>query len=206
MTKKTLIQILFYGSIWGILEATVGHILHFIPATIAGAIMFPIAGAVLYQAYNRTKSTQSLFYIGIIAAMIKSVNFLLPQLSIYKTINPMISILLESLVVVVVVSFLVSDNKVKKYSALPIASITWRTVFVLWMATLHFTTGLPVPYIGSFNAIFSFVILSGLLSGAIGSLFIYLLNKVQIKLPEFNSNIIFATGLLLVAIFTTYNL
>ena len=206
MTKKIFIQTLFFGSLWGILEATLGHVLHFIPATIAGAVMFPIAGAILYKAYNKTESIQSLFYIGIIAAMIKSVDLLLPQLSIYKTINPMISILMESLVVVLVMSFLVSKNPMKKYSALIIASVSWRSIFVLWMYIVYLNTGMMAPYLATTSGIIDFVIITGLLSGVFASGIIFVLSKVQIKLPDISKNIIFASSLLLIALFTTYTL
>ncbi len=206
MNKKLFTQILFYGSLWGLLEATLGHVLHLIPATIAGSIMFPIAGAILYKAYKKTQSRFALFYIGIVAASIKSVDFLLPQLNIYKTINPMISILLEAMVVVLIVNLLVSPSPTKKYIALPIASITWRTLFISWMGLQFVLTGNQAPYIRSFGAGFEFVVISGLLSGLIASLFIFVLDKVTFKLPELSNKWIYATGLFLIAVLSTYSL
>lgn len=204
MNRKLLVKILFYGSIWGILEATLGHVLHFIPATIAGAIMFPMAGGILYKAYDATKSKASLVYIGAVAAAIKSIDLLLPQFTIYKTINPMISILLESLVVVVVVNMLISSNKVNKYAALPIASVTWRLGFVGWMFFLHTTQGLQVPYIGNMTATMNFVVISGLLSGAIGSVLVFGLDHVKLSFPKLSENIVLATCLFMVALVSTY--
>lgn len=206
MNKKVWIQVLFYGSIWGILEATLGHVLHYIPATIAGAIMFPIAGAVLYKAYDATKSKTALMYVGVVAAAIKSIDLLLPQFTIYKTINPMISILLESLVVVLIVNMLISSNLVNKYSALPIASVTWRLGFVGWMFFLHTTQGLNVPYIGSMTATLNFVVISGLLSGMIGSLFVFGLDHVKLSFPKLRENIALTSCLLLIALVATYML
>ena len=195
MNKKLTIQILFYGSLWGILEAT-----------IAGSIMFPIAGLILYKAYQKTESRQSLFYIGVVAASIKSVDLLLPQLSIYKTINPMISILLEAVVVVLVVNLLISQAPQKKYIALPIASIGWRAIFIAWMGFQYITTGNLAPYITSFAAGFEFVILVGLLSGAIASIGLFVLDEIKFKVPELSSKWMYATGLLIIAIITTYTL
>lgn len=206
MNKKLLVQILFYGSLWGILEATLGHVLHYIPATIAGAIMFPIAGGILYKAYDATKSKGALIYIGMVAAMIKSIDLLLPQFTIYKTINPMISILLESLLVVLVVRMLVSDNMVNKYTALPIASVSWRVVFALWMFFLHTTTGLNVPYIGSVTATLNFVVISGLLSGIMASVLVFGLDKVKFRLPKLSENLVLTTCLFAIALISTYML
>lgn len=206
MNKKIWVQILFYGSLWGLLEATVGHVLHFIPATIAGTIMFPIAGAILYKAYKKTQSRFALFYIGIIAATIKSVDFLLPQLNMYKTLNPMISIVLEAMVVVLIVNLLVSESPAKKYIALPIASVSWRAIFISWMGLQYVLTGNLAPYITSFGAGFEFVVISGMISGLIASIFIFVLDKVTFKLPELSNKWIYATGLLVIAIISTYSL
>ncbi len=200
MTKKTLIQILFFGSIWGILEATIGNLLHYLPTFIAGTIMFPIAAAILYKAYDATKSKASLLYVGIVAVAIKAINFLLPQYSVFKVINPMIFIILESLMFVAVITLIKSDNPIKKYSALPIASISWRLLFVGYMLV----NGSTAPYVATFNGAFEFVMLSGLLSGVIGSLFIFALDKVNIKSTKLSTRFDLAFGLLAIAIITTY--
>lgn len=203
---KLFTQIIFFGSIWGILEATIGHILHFIPATIAGSIMFPLAAYVLYKGYEKTKSKASLFYMGVIAAMIKSVDLFLPQISIFKTINPMLSILLESLVVVLVVNMLLSKNNIVKYAALPVASVAWRSIFIAYMAGQYALTGNLAPYISTFSAGFEFVVISGLLSGLIASSIIYLDSKVHFSFRKIDSYPILASFLLVVALITTYTL
>ncbi len=203
---KLLTQIIVYGSIWGILEATIGHVLHFIPATIAGSIMFPIAALILYKAYNKTNSKASLFYVALIAAVIKSVDFLLPAISIYKTINPIVSIILESLVVVMVVNLLLSKKKVNNYIALPIASITWRAVFISWMVFQYITTGNLAPYIGTFNAGFEFVVISGLISGVIASGLLFIDKQFNFSFAKIDSKPIFASILLIIAFITTYTL
>ena len=204
MNKKIWVQILFYGSLWGLLEATLGYLLHFIPATIAGSIMFPIASVILYKAYKKTDSRFALIYVGIIAASIKSVGFVLPQPSIFKVINPMISILLEAMVVVLVVNLLVSPKLHKKAIALPIASIGWRALFISWMGFQYVTTGNLAPYIQSFSAGFEFVITVGLLSGVIATALVMLSDKITWKLPEISSKWIFATSLLILAVISTY--
>ena len=203
---KLLTQIIFYGSIWGILEATIGHVLHFIPITIAGSIMFPFAAIILYKAYNKTNSKAALLYIALIAATIKSVDFLLPAISIYKTINPMVSIILESLVVVMVVNLLLSKKKTNNYIALPVASITWRAVFIAWMVFQYATTGNLAPYIGSFSNGFEFVVISGLISGALASGFLSIDKQFDFSFTKIDSKPIFASILLIIAFITTYTL
>ena len=203
---KLAIQVLFYGSIWGALEASIGHVLHFIPATIAGSIMFPIAGLILYKAYNKTNSKVALFYIGLVAAVIKSVDFLLPQLSIYKTINPMISIILESLVVVAVISILTSPSLEKKYIALPIASLSWRTLFIAWMGLQSVLTGNVAPYIKDISLGFEFVVISGLISGVMASILIYFDSLVRFSFKKLDYSPYIASFIFIIACILTYTL
>jgi len=68
--QKALFTIIFYGSIWGILEATLGYVLHLVPTFISGLIMFPIATFILVRAYQVLGSKKSILYIGLIAAAI----------------------------------------------------------------------------------------------------------------------------------------
>lgn len=203
--KQLIVPILFYGALWGILEATVGHVLHFIPATIAGSIMFPIASMILYKAYQKTSSTRALFLVAVIAATIKSVNFLLPALSIYKTINPIMSILLEGLVVALVIRMVTSTKRSTQISGWFSASIAWRVVFVGWMGVQYITTGNLAPYIADSSALFQFV----LVSGAISALFAFVLIELQ-KRVTWNVNLdqqwTLATLLLILAGVLTYTL
>ena len=203
MTKKPIVQVLFYGSLWGIIEATLGYVLHWIPATIAGSILFPIAGVILYKAYQDTNSRLSLMYIGLVAASIKAVDFYLPQISIFKTVNPMMSIVMETLLVVLVVQLLVDPKPQRKYLALPIASIGWRTFFIAWMVAQFYLTGNQAPYIQSIGAASQFVLVSGLLSGVIGSGLIFLADHVSFRLPNLSSNWAVASIALVLAIVTT---
>lgn len=206
MNKKLLIQVLFFGAIWGIVEATLGYVLHFIPATIAGSIMFPIAGIILYKAYNTTRSRGALIAIGAVAASIKAVNFLLPQYSIFKTINPMMSIIMEALMVFVVVTMLTSEKTSHRILAFPIASIAWRGLFVAWMGYQYATTGNLAPYISTTPLILNFVVVSGLLSGAIGTIFLLVDDKIHLSIPSVSHRLSFASFLMVLAFVLTYTL
>lgn len=206
MTKKLLVQILFFGALWGIVEATLGYVLHFIPGTLAGSILFPIAGIILYRAYNVTGSKTALLWIGVVAAMIKAVNFFLPQVSIFKTINPMMSIIMEALMVVAVVSLLTSEKQPVKLLAFPVASIAWRGLFVGWMWFQYTTTGNLAPYLATPALITQFIVITGLVSGAIGSLFIIINDHVTLRLPQVSHRLSIASFLFLVALVLTYTL
>ncbi len=158
-------KIIFYGAIWGIVEATLGYLLHFAPPTIAGLIMFPIATFILIKAYRSTGSRSSLLYIGLIAASIKAVDFMLPGMMVFKTINPIISIVLESLVVFVALPILSSKKTIKRVLGAISTSITWRTGFVLYMLIQYLVTKNATIYITSPTYSLSFVMISGLIGG-----------------------------------------
>jgi hypothetical protein len=199
-----LTTILYFGAIWGILEASLGYVLHFVPALISGTIMFPIASVILYRSYKALNSKVALLGVGFIAAVIKSVNFFMPSISIWKTINPMISIVVESLFVLAVISLLDKNNHVAKVVALPIASIGWRGVFLGTLAIQSLLTGFSAPQITSFGSMANFALYYGVISGFIATALFYLnlLWDKQIKF-QFKKQPILALPLLALAIVLT---
>lgn len=203
--KQYVITILFYGAMWGLLEATVGHLLHFIPATIAGSIMFPIASLVLYKTYQKTSSTRALFYVALIAAAIKSVDFLLPALSIYKTINPMISIVLEGLMVVAVIGMITSQQQTMQIGGWMTASISWRVLFVLWMGLQYVLTGNLAPFIADTTLLLQFVLVSGVISGLFTVVMIEIERRISWE-TTWNQRLSVASFLFVLACIVTYTL
>lgn len=97
-----LINVLFFGALWGILEATLGTLLHLPFFDKAGmymastTIMLPIAYFLMANCYKKTDSFYAVFLMGIVASLIKlSVAFVLGFIpSVY---NPAIYIVVESL-------------------------------------------------------------------------------------------------------------
>ena len=92
--------VLFWGSLWGIWEATVGHIIHLtrVPG-LPGFIMFPSAFYFMSKAFIRSERYQSIFLTACVAAGLKLFDIFIPGQSIQAVINPAQAILLESLVV-----------------------------------------------------------------------------------------------------------
>lgn len=184
--KLALISaIIFFGSIWGILEATLGYVLHFLPIYIAGTILFPIVSLILYKAYQMTKSSSALLIVGILAASIKALNFFLPYGSPFKIINPMLSIIFEALLVMVVIKVMDKSSLMKKAGAFTLASMGWRLLYVAYMGVQFLTTGFVHAYIASFYAMFEYVVLYGLLSAGFALIihlgFRYLEQKINYK-------------------------
>ncbi len=202
---KLLTQIIFYGALWGFVEATLGYALHWIPTLIAGTIMFPIAAAILMRAYNKTNSKKALLYIGMVAASIKSIDLFLPSYTIFKTINPMVSIVLESLLVFAVVMLFTSEKVTNKIAAAQIASIGWRVGYVMFMTAQFIFTGYVAVSIASMANFMQFVILSGAISGLMATAFIYFDTSLSHKFNfKFDMKPAFAAGLLLIAAVATF--
>lgn len=99
--SKKILAILFptllFGGLWGILEATLGTLLHmpFVPGTMflaSTTIMVPIAYFLMGACYKKTGTFFSVMLMGVLAAMIKTTACLIFHLSF----NPVYYILLES--------------------------------------------------------------------------------------------------------------
>lgn len=99
---KSLFIVLFFGSLWGIIEATLGSILHLPFLDNAGVyacsttIILPLAFVLMGNCYKKIDKYSSILLMGLIASMIKFslVLFVGFRQSIYV---PSICILLESL-------------------------------------------------------------------------------------------------------------
>ena len=204
MNLRTLSIIVFFGAIWGIVEASVGYVLHFLPTFIAGTILFPFASVILYKTYQKTNSSLAVLGVGVIAALIKAVNFLLPVTNMFKVINPMISILLEALVVMVVIRSFVKSNWVIKTAVIAIASVTWRALFLGYMGIQALTTGFVATQIGSLDAILSFSVVSGLFA-AVLSVALLLISDLPVKFmkPMKSISPILSFGSLIAAVILT---
>ena len=124
---KQIQTILFLGAMWGICEATIGHLLHFLPYGFSGMLMFPIGFYFMYNAYQNTNKQSAIFMTGIIAASIKFIDFLVPLHSPMSVINPATSIILESLVVF---AFIKIFSNHKSYTKSFVLGLSWILLFL----------------------------------------------------------------------------
>jgi hypothetical protein len=98
--SKSIYTALFWGSLWGLAEATLGHILHWlrIPG-LAGFVMFPLGVFFMIKAYQESNNLNLILATSMIAATFKLSNMLFPGTSPVDVLRPAIAILCESLVV-----------------------------------------------------------------------------------------------------------
>ena len=109
-----IVGILVFGSIWGVLEATLGGFLHLIIFPNKGAIMSGIGMAIMASALAIYRKPSMLLGIGIVAASFKLLNVWLLFVSIgaIHIINPAMAIIFESLAFSLVAAFVM--NRIAK--------------------------------------------------------------------------------------------
>ncbi|QWC00540.1 hypothetical protein KHQ88_02930 [Mycoplasmatota bacterium] len=202
---ELFVKIVFFGGLWGLIEGTLGYALHLVPALISGTIMFPIVAFILYHAYKSTGSRKAILYIGFIAIMIKSTNLLLPMLPAAKTINPMIAMFLQSLLVFALIPMLDSKRVLSKVSGLMVISFAWRLGVIAYYVVNYLTTGFLSFRITSFDSIFTFVAIEGILSGVLAIILVIGLDQFRLtkKVDKMKIHPIFsALTLVLALVFT----
>jgi hypothetical protein len=105
-----LLGILVFGSIWGLLEATLGGFLNLIIFPNKGAIMAGIGVAIMASALAIYKKPSMLPGIGIVAASFKWFNawLLFVPLNAIQVVNPAMAIIFESLAFSLVAVFVMN--------------------------------------------------------------------------------------------------
>ncbi|MFP4477906.1 MAG: hypothetical protein ACLFPM_00575 [Candidatus Izemoplasmatales bacterium] len=202
---ELIVKIVFFGALWGVVEASLGYVLHFLPMLISGTIMFPIVIFILYHAYKSMGTRKAIFFVGMIAIAIKSTNLLLPMLPAVKTINPMIAMFLQTLLVFAIIPMLESDNNIAKVSAVMVASIGWRLGVIGYFIVNYYMTGFFSFRLESFETIFTFTAIEGLVSGLLAIVLVIGLNKIKSfrKIDRINIHpLVSALTLVLALVFT----
>jgi hypothetical protein len=87
-----------YGAIWGLAEATLGHLLHAarVPG-LPGLLMVPVAVAIMGRLAVRHRRAAAVFFAGAVAASFKLFDLLLPGMDLLSVSRPIQAILLEAL-------------------------------------------------------------------------------------------------------------
>jgi len=176
-----LCMVIYYGSLWGLAEATAGHVLHLlrIPG-LAGFIMFPMGFFLMSRAFSRSGRFLAVFLTSWIAAGIKLADLVLPGADILAVWNPAQAILLEGLTAAALLLVLKARRQLAFVTVL-LASLSWRLghVFLclLWTGLFH------APNLFQAGAAFFYRFL--LLDSLINGILLYHLLKISPRyLPE----------------------
>jgi hypothetical protein len=99
---------LFFGALWGLGEAGLGHVLHLahVPG-LPGLVMVSWAVLVMGRVASRSRSNAAgaVFLAGVVAAALKLLDLFVPGTELPAVINPIQAILLEALAGAVWVRF-----------------------------------------------------------------------------------------------------
>jgi hypothetical protein len=178
-TAKTIQTIILMGALWGICEASIGYVLHFLPYGFSGMFMFPIGMYFMYNAYKQSNSKNAVLWVGLIAASIKFIDLLLPTRSPMTVINPATSIILESLVVF---AFVKIYNNKKVLASSYVVGLSWILLFTLTQALIFRpATGLyTLPII----QVVLFLLMNALVSGSIIMIYLKNADKITLKISS----------------------
>lgn len=137
---KTLAIIVSCGALWGLVEATLGFVLHQGLATITGLILFPI-GFFWMRLGQRSSGWQGApMAIAAIAALVKLVDLLVPGTPWIKVINPAVAILMEGALVLVFFGGMAASGSVSGWWAnawrAATASFGWRGLYLIYLGVL----------------------------------------------------------------------
>ncbi|CZR08915.1 hypothetical protein [Trichococcus ilyis] len=132
--KEKAIQIVFWGSLWGIAEATLGYVLHMLAIHLPGVpgfVMFPVAFYFMRKMYLSTGKATAVFRMAVVAAAIKCCDFLIPGNIPIRILNPALSILLEGLAVAAVFAYAERKKSAIGYASVFSMGVLWRAAFLL---------------------------------------------------------------------------
>lgn len=96
---RKLKAIIFWGALWGILEATLGWVLHLVHFKGEVLLLYPFGLICMMMAAKQTGQMSAIVKVAGVAAMVKLVNlFMLPSVPVYHVTNPAVAIFLEGAV------------------------------------------------------------------------------------------------------------
>lgn len=95
--RKFFPAILFFGSLWGIIEATLGWLLHLFHFKGTSFIVLPFAITFMFLAIRKSGTPKAAFGVAIVASVIKLSNLFIGSVPVYWVVNPAVSILLEGI-------------------------------------------------------------------------------------------------------------
>ena len=196
MDNRTVWAPIFFGGLWGIAEATVGHMLHLASRVtvlpgLAGFFMFPIGFFFMMSCYKKTHAASSVILTAAVAAGIKASSVIHPAVTLLFVSNPVISILAEGLVVFLVAPALV---RFRFTQLLPLAfsvSAGWRLLFFGLVFILPVQKGIlmkgPVAILSFllFESIINSVLLLAIIAGRAEE-------RTLLRLRRFTSTAVFA--------------
>lgn len=179
--KKFVSAIIFWGALWGLEEATLGHLLHITTINMGWFIWFPLAYFFMSMAYRKTGKLNSILITSIIAAAIKLIDLFMTT-NLVIIICPVLSIILEGISLFTILKIIDRKKLMQKYKFVEYLSMSllWRILYLISLLLIP-TWMMTYPY-KSVSSVLRLLFHEGLMN----SLFIYAAVKLSNKLIELN--------------------
>lgn len=146
--------------------------------------MFPIGFFCMVAAQRATGLRAAPFLAAVVAASIKTVNFILPGMDPIRVVNPALSILLEGLAVTALSipqSAQSSPKFVLKFIRVLCVGIVWRAMFAAYLSIISLFA-LPAALVTSgVRTLLRFVLMESFINSVIISLLLMLLRAVPAR-------------------------
>lgn len=201
---KDFYIVVFLGAIWGLVEASLGLLLHSIRFIPTGSILFPIGYYFMKKSYKMTGDISSIFYTSIVAASIKLINLFSPLVPTIKVLNPSFCIILEGIGVLVISSYLLKKEKPLELQHIFLMSIFWRIGYYL----LCFTIFIPLKMMKSSSILnMNHFIRFFMINMVVNSILIYIYEKCKKNLeirPKLEYSGITAIATYILALFVQW--
>lgn len=174
--------IIFWGSLWGIVEATLGYFLHRINFSFGWCIWFPIAFYFMDKIYRKTGKAQCMLYGAFITASIKLTNmFIEPRID--KVLNPAISIILEAVALVIFYKVLEKKQKKANIIGVGVLNLSWRCLYDIYLLFMPQSI-LAVSVLRGWQPFLKFMILESLVNTIIIAMYLILREKLITKTTQ----------------------
>lgn len=168
---------IFWGSIWGITEATLGYLLHKIDFRFGWCIWFPLAFYFMDKIYRQVKKAEYALYGALITSTIKLTDLFI-ETRVDKVINPSVSIILEAAAVFVVYKVVEKNHKKIGIAAVTAVNFFWRGLYIgyLFLAPKSF---LAISPLRGLNPFLRFMLVESIANIAIIMLYVVFKDKFE---------------------------
>ena len=146
-TGRRITNILLYGAVWGIVEATLGYALHLLGRVVpvvglAGFVLFPVGLLIMLAATRATGLALAPLGVSVVAAATKAASVAAPGVTPIFVINPSLAILAEGAIVSAGVVLFAFSRPVPTFAGTLAMSIGWRVLFLTLLAVLPVRAGI----------------------------------------------------------------
>jgi len=201
---KLIVRIVAFGALWGLLEATLGYVLHLVHDYLPGIVMPAIGAAILVRFHRESAHRGAVVAVGVVAALVKAVDFLIPGMNPLRVANPMLSILIEALAMAALLPALSRASEWRRVQLEFGASFGWRIAFILALCVEFWGFGIFSGQLSGFSTLFEFIVFNGLASGAVWIFVDRLAERVPAALTRPFAKPAFAAGMAALALAATY--